>query len=76
MKKDTCSYLRHGLGVVGCVRARGVGLGDWGVVLGLDGLVLGLGMVGLGFGSGGFWGVFLVLGEGQVGFAGWRAGVL
>ena len=76
LKKQICHYLRHDLGLVGCVGAWGSGFGGWGVVLGLGGLVFCLRGVVLDLRGVGFGNVVLGLGVGQVGFAGWWVGVL
>ena len=52
-KKHMCRYLRLVLGLLGCVGARRVGFGGWGVVLGLCGLVLGLRVGGVRLGCNG-----------------------
>ena len=57
------------LGLVDCVGARGIGLGDWGVVLGLGGSVLGSRGVVLGLGV-------MVLGRGVLVFWGSQVGGL
>ena len=62
----------HGLGLVGCVGALGVGIGVWGVVLGFGEPVLGLRGGTFGFGRDGLW----IMIFGVKGVAGWVCGLV